>query len=470
MAPVASFINMGIHIQQTQGVLHFTVHATVLTRSYRRALSQKIKSLAEHQLTNVEKEVQNDDNRLRQDLKKWRILQRQIMPLAGDAVAAQDFCRIEAEILFLPSEFNKETRDKLELGHLVDVETRLREGEAHDALRDLRITVRHINALTFNKQTTVRGQKHNLRAMDAINDLKAKQKLLVEKYNAARIALIALGCEDSGENGEFPPLREEDATMRYSERPYQLGDSKRNDGPLFIAGAGRKVVLLDEPGMLMSSATNLSKQWLGAPRQGRSKKQIPGKKIIWYCLESTVFSDVIRSVDTAIQGNQHIQPSASRPKDSWIWRTDPVNKGKMTEQEIEEWFQKGKRPSCYLNGYLPLPLSGNSVQWHRAKALAERWEEELETVEEEFRRTARGFDRMGEVWAMLGTSHTGGHQAYAMQKSSAYHRMAEEAKDRFAAAGGTWPDEGKSLFDHVLCLREKRGRCVCGSVLLFTIH
>ena len=29
-------------------------------------------------------------------------------------------------------------------------------------------------------------------------------------------------------------------------------------------------------------------------------------------------------------------------EDSWIWRTNPVGQGKMTEQEVEEWFQKGK--------------------------------------------------------------------------------------------------------------------------------
>ena len=108
--------------------------------------------------------------------------------------------------------------------------------------------MRHINALTFHKQTDVRGQRDNLKSMDTINDFKAKRRLLVQKYNAARNTMIALGCEDTGKDGDFPPLREEDATMKYSERPYQLGDSKRMDGPLFTAGAGRKVVLPDEPG------------------------------------------------------------------------------------------------------------------------------------------------------------------------------------------------------------------------------
>jgi len=205
--------------------------------------------LKEHKLASLEKEVQGEENRLRQDVINWRSLQCQMMPQVGDAVATQVSCPLESEKLFLPSDFDDAARRTLKLEHLVDVEMSLREGEAHDAIRDLRATVRHINALTFKKQTEMRGQKDSLRSMDAINDLKAKRHLLVAKYNGARAGLIALGYQDDGEAGEFPPLREEDATMKYSERPYQLGDGKRVDGPLFIARAGRKVILPDEPGL-----------------------------------------------------------------------------------------------------------------------------------------------------------------------------------------------------------------------------
>ena len=61
------------------------------------------------------------------------------------------------------------------------------------------------------------------------------------------------------------------------------------------------------------------------------------------------------------------------------------------------------------------------MQWHRARALAERWEEEVEIIEEEFRRAARGWNKMSEVWLKLGEHYqSGGHRAYAMQKASAY--------------------------------------------------
>jgi hypothetical protein len=233
---------------------------------------QKVKQFKEHKLISLQKEIENDTNKLGLELDRWRGMQAQVTPQLGNTVAAQDVCDIEVEKLYLPSDFGKRKRDELQLNHLVDVEMSLREGEAHDALRDLRATVRHLNALTFHKQTDVRGQRENLKSMDTINDFKAKRRLLITKYNAARSAMIALGCEDTGKDGDFPPLREEDATMKYSERPYQLGDSKRVDGPLFTAGAGRKVVLPDEPGMYTLNIHYNSTRLKGAGARRQSQR------------------------------------------------------------------------------------------------------------------------------------------------------------------------------------------------------
>jgi hypothetical protein len=44
----------------------------------------------------------------------------------------------------------------------------------------------------------------------------------------------------------------------------------------------------------------------------------------------------------------------------------------------------------------------------------------------------------------ISSGDTGGHRAYAMQKASAYGHMAKQARDRFAAAGGTWPENERN--------------------------
>jgi hypothetical protein len=216
--------------------------------SRRRALHQKVKQWHEHRLAHTEKEILNEENQLRVNIAKWRKVQVQLMPLLGDSVAGLPPSDPHEEKLCMPSDFNECQRDQLKISHLIDVETKLREGEAQDALRDLRMTVRNINTLTFQKQTEVRGQEANLRSNDAINKFKAKRHLLVLRYNAARSAMTALGSLDTGEGSDFPPLKESDATMKNSERPYQLGDGKRLGGPLLTAGIGKKVVLPSEPG------------------------------------------------------------------------------------------------------------------------------------------------------------------------------------------------------------------------------
>jgi hypothetical protein len=47
---------------------------------------------------------------------------------------------------------------------------------------------------------------------------------------------------------------------------------------------------------------------------------------------------------------------------------------------------------------------GDRVQWFRAQADMERWQEEVEILEEEFRRAIRGFEKMEQVWSSLAMS------------------------------------------------------------------
>jgi hypothetical protein len=86
----------------------------------------------------------------------------------------------------------------------------------------------------------------------------------------------------------------------------------------------------------------------------------------------------------------------------------------------------------------------------------ERWQEEVELLEEEFRRLARGCDRMAEVWRGLVAPEdvvNAGLTAYAYEKSAMYSAMADEARTLFIRSGGTWPNEGVCLEEHA------RSRC-----------
>jgi len=148
-------------------------------------LGKKVRQWNQHKLVHIEKEIQNNRNQLQVEIEKWRVLQTQLTPMLGDMVTALPTLEIHDEILYLPSDFTKAHHDELWISHLEDVEIQLQEGEAQDALWDLRTTVRNINSLTFQKQVKIRGQDANTRANEVINQFKVKRHLLVMKYNGA---------------------------------------------------------------------------------------------------------------------------------------------------------------------------------------------------------------------------------------------------------------------------------------------
>jgi hypothetical protein len=99
--------------------------------------------------------------------------------------------------------------------------------------------------------------------------------------------------------------------------------------------------------------------------------------------------------------------------------------------------------SAYLTSHLRLVTIADRVQWFRARAQAQRWEEEVEILEEEFRRTIRSFERMAEVWRLLAKAPdmATGYSAYAFKHTQMFSEMAEDCRGKFAAQGGTWPDK-----------------------------
>ena len=78
------------------------------------------------------------------------------------------------------------------------------------------------------------------------------------------------------------------------------------------------------------------------------------------------------------------------------------------------------------------------------------WQGELEILEEEFRPTVHLFKQMAFVWNELAGRHTKrGYVTHAHEKLAMYRDMAKDCRERFKTAGGTWPEAGTSLTDHI---------------------
>lgn len=75
---------------------------------------------------------------------------------------------------------------------------------------------------------------------------------------------------------------------------------------------------------------------------------------------------------------------------------------------------------------------GNKVEWFRAKIDLQQWREELEILDEEFKRTARWFTKMSELWTVLALRSplvSRGFAEYAHHKADIFKRRSEDASE-----------------------------------------
>lgn len=79
---------------------------------------------------------------------------------------------------------------------------------------------------------------------------------------------------------------------------------------------------------------------------------------------------------------------------------------------------------------------GDRVQWFRAEAEMQRWQEHGEQKITELLRVNRSFQKMQQTWTTLASTNSlTGHQAYARQKAAMYCKRAKQAQTMIAAAG-----------------------------------
>lgn len=146
--------------------------------------------------------IGNARRSLRMDMEKWRSAQLRVMPsVAGSeeelASGESEMEHAEDEVLGLPSDFTEDDRRRLKLGVSADIEKRLLEGLAHDALSDLREQLKHNKAKLQQKDEEVRGQGANTRAQTILKTAKGISVAHANRYNFIRSRLLRLGLAES---------------------------------------------------------------------------------------------------------------------------------------------------------------------------------------------------------------------------------------------------------------------------------
>jgi hypothetical protein len=111
-------------------------------------------------------------------------------------------------------------------------EMKLREDQAHDALRDFRAAIKYGRTLNQHRRDHVCKWGPVTRAKAIIFDAHRKKSAQEEKYRAARKAMLNLGRIDD----TFPELKPEDTYTKVTMVPHILGDGSTTEGWIWRIG------------------------------------------------------------------------------------------------------------------------------------------------------------------------------------------------------------------------------------------
>ncbi|KAJ7781716.1 hypothetical protein DFH07DRAFT_728888 [Mycena maculata] len=170
---------------------------------------------------------------LRKELTSWRITQHERFPSLQSLIEAEAEVAPEKQKLFLPSAFNEHTRAAHGMSQLSTIEFGLREGQAHDALGDVRHAIKTFNFNIAYKIQHVDGQRSNTRAQNFLRTLANARIVAADEYRRARTALVLLGLENLFTTRNCTP-RTHGIRPKWERAAMSIHGSGRSDAPTIL--------------------------------------------------------------------------------------------------------------------------------------------------------------------------------------------------------------------------------------------
>ncbi|KAJ7253593.1 hypothetical protein C8J57DRAFT_1519322 [Mycena rebaudengoi] len=190
---ITEWLAMGVQLEEQQRVLGFDVAATGLhpTDTQRRVMVERT-------------------SKLRRKILAWMVIQTQFFPVVARIRELEDAARMRVGetqalpgvlchniALWLPSALmGRAGATREEMGcktRVLEAEYRLRVGQAHETLHNVRRQLLVRTHLYKQKDAEERGVKANTRAQGKIDILNEQIRRAAERYRGARRALVVLG-------------------------------------------------------------------------------------------------------------------------------------------------------------------------------------------------------------------------------------------------------------------------------------
>ena len=129
--------------------------------------------------------------------------------------------------LLLPSQISAHERTALGFNEAAEVELKLREGQACDALDEVRYLILSYNYNVRLKSGEVHRQYASTQSHKLLEQLTLEQRNVVRHYNEIRGALIRLGMQE--DNPQFRPLLTTELWAKNTSSRRKVGDSHKPD-------------------------------------------------------------------------------------------------------------------------------------------------------------------------------------------------------------------------------------------------
>lgn len=143
----------------------------------------------------------------------------------------------EKETLYIPSDFNSKERDEYGLVKTAKVELELREGEASDAIRCLKMACRRMQYYITDARERTRNPNVQTRKGNGYRSAKAEVNFWKSEYRTVRKKMLALGM--NAKNPVYLPLEDEDLFRHDINRPAKLGEGGKAPGWIWTSRLGQ---------------------------------------------------------------------------------------------------------------------------------------------------------------------------------------------------------------------------------------
>lgn len=266
--------------------------------------------------------------------------------------------------LFMPSNIEQAERDQYCDVELIEMECKIRYASAVDALQDLRRQLHFRVYMNQLKIKNVTGQRPNTRARSMQKSIEGRVREAADRYRRARKAYVALaGTAADSKLRELKPEHvvglgerlQREIEEREIAATWEKRGHSRPTKPQAAAGGGTSAGQSVEPQVT----------------SGESKRKISW---LWY-------SGGLEDENEAGEENEAITGEENEAT-----LTGDMNDGQCIESPLHFY---DANMHCF---------SGVRVEWLKARARAQRWEEEVRLLREEMERVLRTFSFMATWW------------------------------------------------------------------------